>query len=409
MHKRMIHTHILSNGLQIIHRDAPSGVFHCGIVVNTGSRDEYPEEAGMAHFVEHMLFKGTGRRRAHHIAGRMESVGGELNAYTTKEETFFYATFLGEYFSRAVELLADMLFHSEFSPQLIDREREVILDEINSYQDAPSELIYDDFENLLFAGHDLGHYILGMPETLQQFSREQILLFHRRQYQPSQMLFFSTGRISFPKVVNLLEKYFSVSCPAVVVRNRVASPFRFQPRRELDHKNTSQNHVMMGVPAYSMHHPRRYALLLLNNLLGGDSLNSRLNAALRERRGLVYHVESNVTLYSDTGLFAVYFAGDPQQQERCIRLVRKEVNRLLENELTERQLMVAKRQWKGQLGIAAEQVENYTLAMAKRFLHTGGYRPLDEVFACIDSITAEELCAVAQDLFAAEPLILSYQ
>ena len=405
----MIYTHTLSNGLRIIHRNTPSEISHCGIAVNTGSRDEYPQEAGMAHFVEHMLFKGTQRRRAHHIAGRMESVGGELNAYTTKEETFYYATFLGEYFPRAVELLADMLFHSEFSPLLIDREREVILDEINSYQDDPAELIWDDFENMLFAGHDLGHYILGVPETLQRFDREQILHFMEREYQPSRMVFFSSGRIPFPKVVKQLERYFSIAPAIEEINTRIAPTFPCKPRKEMLHKNTSQSHVMMGVPALSMRHPQRHALLLLNNILGGGSLNSRLNASLREKHGLVYHVESNVTLYSDTGLFAVYFAGDPQQRERCIRLVKKEINRLLEKELTPLQLNLAKRQWKGQLGIAAEQNENYTLAMAKRFLHTGRYLSLKEMFDRIDAITAEELHDTARYLFDTDFFDLTYQ
>lgn len=404
----MIHTDTLLNGLRIIHRESPSEISHCGIVVNTGSRDEYPGEAGMAHFVEHMLFKGTHRRRAHQIAARMENVGGELNAYTTKEETFYYATFLGEYFPRAVELLADMLFHSEFSPVLIEREREVILDEINSYQDDPAELIWDDFENMLFAGHDLGHYILGEPETLNRFTRDQILSFMERQYQPSQMVFFSSGRTPFHKVKRHLEQHFSVTPSLVEERERRAPEIIPQPVKQQIEKNTAQSHVMIGFPVFSMHHPQRYALLLMNNILGGGSLNSRLNASLREKYGLVYHVESNVTLYSDTGLFAIYFAGDPQQRERCIRLVRKEINRILEKELTPFQLNLAKRQWKGQLGIAAEQNENYTLAMAKRYLHTGGYLSLDEMFSRIDAITAEELHVTARELFAGEHIELSY-
>ncbi len=404
----MIHTYTLANGLRIIHRDAPSEISHCGIVLNTGSRDEYPEEAGMAHFVEHMLFKGTHRRRAHHIASRMESVGGELNAYTTKEETFYYATFLGEYFPRAVELLADMLFHSQFSPLLIDREREVIIDEINSYRDAPSELIFDDFENMVFEGHELGHYILGVPETLNLFTRNQILRFLERQYQPSQMVFFSTGRIPFPKVVKQLEKYFSIVPPTVKVKKRVAPSSSHMPRKELLHKQTSQSHVMLGMPTLSMHHPQRHALLLLNNILGGDSLNSRLNASLREKHGLVYHVESNVTLYSDTGLFTIYFAGDPKQRERSIRLVRKEISRLLEKKLTPMQLNLAKRQWKGQLGIVAEQTENYTLAMARQFLHTGRKLSQEELFTHIDAITPDEIEATSHYLFDQELSELSY-
>ena len=404
----MIHTDTLSNGLRIIHREAPSEISHCGIVVNTGSRDEYPGEAGMAHFVEHMLFKGTHRRRAHQIAARMESVGGELNAYTSKEETFYYATFLGAYFPRAVELLADMLFHSECSPAMIEREREVILDEINSYRDDPAELIWDDFENMLYAGHDLGHYILGEPETLNRFTRDQVLGFMERQYQPSQMVFFSSGRTPFHKVMRQLERHFSVASSRDDAKVRRAPVEFARAVKQQMEKNTAQSHVMIGLPVFSMHHPQRHALLLLNNMLGGGSLNSRLNASLREKHGLVYHVESNVTLYSDTGLFVVYFAGDPQQRERCIRLVRKEINRLLEKELTPFQLNLAKRQWKGQLGIAAEQNENYTLAMAKRYLHTGRYISLKDMFDRIDAITTEELHVTARELFVAEPVELTY-
>jgi predicted Zn-dependent peptidase len=222
------------------------------------------------------------------------------------------------------------------------------------------------------------------------------------------MVFFSTGRIPFPKVVKLLERHFSVAPPTVEVNKRVAPSPSYLPRKERLHKNTSQSHVMLGMPALSMHHPQRYALLLLNNILGGDSLNSRLNASLREKHGLVYHVESNVTLYSDTGLFAIYFAGDPQQRERSIRLVRMEISRLLEKELTPMQLNLAKRQWKGQLGIAAEQIENYTLSMAKQFLHTGRNLSLEELFARIDAITAAEIQATSRNLFDKELYELSY-
>lgn len=404
----MIHTYTLTNGLRIIHSDAPTEISRCGIAVNCGSRDEYPDEAGMAHFVEHMLFKGTKKRKAHQIAARMESVGGDLNAYTTKEETFYYATFLGEYFSRAVELLADMLLHSTFEPQHIEREREVIIDEIHSYEDLPSEQIYDDFENLLFNEHELGHYILGDPATLKQFTHDKIQRFMQRQYQPTQMVFFSTGRTPFAKVVKWVERYFSVVPFMQEVKKRNIPSLPFRPRSEQVRKNTTQSHVMMGVPVFSMHHPQRYALFLLNNLFGGDSLNSRLNASLREKHGLVYQVDSSVTLYSDTGLFAVYFAVDPQQRERCIRLVGKEIGRLLEKELTARQLALAKRQWKGQLGIAAEQIENSTLAMAKRYLHTNSVLSLEELFAHVDTITTNEIYSVAHDLLGVDPLQLSY-
>ncbi|WP_294070373.1 M16 family metallopeptidase [Proteiniphilum sp. UBA1028] len=403
----MIHTHTLSNGLRIIHRPFPSGISYCGIVVNAGSRDEYPDEFGMAHFVEHMLFKGTERRKAHHIASRMENVGGELNAYTTKEETFFYATFLEEYFSRATELLGDILFHSVFSPGQIEREREVILDEINSYHDSPSELIYDDFENMLYKGHEMGHYILGEPEALHSFSRERILSFMQRQYQPSEMVFFSFGKTAFEKVIRQVEKYFCMTQEAIPQKRRTP-PGNFVPHREKVDKNTTQTHVMLGCSTFSMHHSQKYALFMLNNILGGDSLNSRLNASLREKHGLAYHVESNVTLYSDNGLFSVYFACDPKYRDKCIRLVGREIDKIKKTDLTPMQLALAKKQWKGQMGIAAESHENSALAMAKQYLHFNCYTPLEDLFSRIDALTSKQVKEVAEEIFAAKPFELIY-
>lgn len=275
-------SHTLSNGLRVIHRPFPSQISYCGFAVNAGTRDEYPDELGMAHFVEHMLFKGTQKRKAHHIANRMENVGGELNAYTTKEETFIYAAFLEEYFPRAVELLSDVIFHSEFQPMQIEREREVILDEINSYNDSPSELIYDDFENMLFAGHDIGHYILGAPSTLETFDTEKTRRFVERQYHPSRMVFFSFGKTPFEKVVRQAEKYFSFPANACTAKKRTP-PVIITPQTELLRKNTAQSHVMLGCRAFDMRHSLRYPLYLLHNILGGGSLNSRLNTSLREK------------------------------------------------------------------------------------------------------------------------------
>lgn len=403
----MVQTYRLSNGLRIIHRPSLSEISYCGIAVNTGTRDEYPDEFGMAHFVEHMLFKGTDKRKAHHIANRMENVGGDLNAYTTKEETFYYTTFLGEYFPRAVELLSDILFHSEFAPGQIAREREVILDEINAYHDIPSELIFDDFENMVFSRHDIGHYILGEPESLLSFNSDSIRRFVRRQYQPSEMVFFSTGKTSFEKVVYQMEKYFSFSPEPSTVKVRVA-PGRFTPWTEKLKKNTSQSHVMLGYSTFGLHHPQKYALYMINNILGGGSMNSRLNVSLREKHGLVYNVESSITFYTDTGLFAVYFASDPKQKEKCIRLIRKEIKRLKEEELTPMQLSLAKRQWKGQMGIAMENSETRALSMAKNYLHFDRYTSLNEIFTRIDAVTSVQVKEVANEIFSSSPFELSY-
>ena len=403
-----IYTHTLENGLRVIHRQFPSEISYCGIAVNTGSRDEYDHEWGMAHFVEHMLFKGTKKRRAHHISNRMENVGGDLNAFTTKEETFIYSTFLKEYFPRAVELLGDIIFNSEFPQIQINREREVVLDEIDSYDDNPSELIYDDFENLMFSGHDIGHYILGEPHTLNSFNSDNVNSFVKRQYQTSKMVFFSFGKTPFSKVLKLTEKYFNIKQEPVEAKNRVA-PIITTPVTRIIDKNTTQTHVVLGWNKYNMYHPDRYVVYLLNSILGGGSLNSRLSRSLREKNGLVYNIESNITLYSDTGFYSIYFACDPKNKDKCLRLIKKELKSIMEKALTPMQLTVAKRQWKGQLGISAEMNENNALNMAKNYLHHKRFIDLEEVFSKVDAISAEQIKSVANELFSSEPFELIYK
>ncbi len=403
-----IYTHTLENGLRVIHRQFPSEISYCGVAINTGTRDEYSHEWGMAHFVEHMLFKGTKRRKAHHISNRMENVGGDLNAFTTKEETFIYSTFLKEYFPRAVELLGDIIFNSEFPQIQINREREVVLDEIDSYDDNPSELIYDDFENLMFSEHDIGHYILGEPHTLNSFNSDNVNSFVKRQYQTSKMVFFSFGKTPFSKVLKLTEKYFNIKQEPVEAKNRVA-PLITTPVSRIIEKNTTQTHVVLGWNKYNMYHPDRYVVYLLNSILGGGSLNSRLSRSLREKNGLVYNIESNTSLYSDTGFYSIYFARDPKNRDKCIRLIKKELKGIMEKELTPMQLTVAKRQWKGQLGISAEMNENNALSMAKNYLHHKRFIDLEEVFSKVDTISAEQIKSVANELFSSEPFELIYK
>jgi len=403
-----VETDTLPNGLRVIHRWFPSEISYCGLAINTGSRDEYREEFGMAHFVEHMLFKGTKKRRAHHIANRMESVGGELNAYTTKEETFIYSTFLKEYFSRAVELLSDLVLRSEFPSHQIERERDVVLDEIASYRDFPSEQIYDDFENLVFKDHEMGHYILGEPDTLAGFTTDSLKRFTRRQYQPSEMVFFSFGKISFSQVMRQVEKLLSFPAPEGIPVKEREKPGILLPRELEIPKNTNQAHVMLGWSTFDMHHPDKYTLYLINNILGGGSLNSRFSTSLREKNGLVYHVESSIAFYTDTGLFTVYFACDPKYKERCIRLIGKEIDKIKKKKLTPLQLSKAKRQWKGHVGIAAESNENSCLNMAKKYLHQNRDIPLSEVFSRIDQISSEKINEVANDIFSTSRFQLSY-
>lgn len=381
----------LSNGLRIIHLPFPSEISYCGIAVNTGSRDEYEHEHGMAHYIEHLLFKGTNKRRAHHIINRMENVGGELNAYTTKEETFIYSTFLGEYFERAMELISDVVFNSNFPEKQIDKEREVILDEINSYIDSPAELIYDDFENLIFKNSDLGHYILGTPEILESFNRENVLEFYNRQYRPDNMVLFSFGKTPFSKVLNWSEKYFNVTpAPGKSIKKREQTITAVPETLKLT-KGTAQTHVVLGTYAHNMFHEDRLTLALLNNILGSGVINSRLNNSLREKNGLVYHVESVFSSYTDIGLLSVYFACDKKNLDRCRKLIEKEFQKLCEIPLSSAQLATAKRQYKGQMGIAFEYNENVALRMARSFLHYGRYFTLEEIFNQLDLITSEDI------------------
>lgn len=402
-------SHILPNGLRIVHLPSASPVSYCGFAVNAGTRDEEMDEFGLAHFVEHMIFKGTEKRKSWHILNRMENVGGELNAYTTKEETFVYSIFMEEHFRRAFELLSDLVFHSQFPEQEIEKEVDVILDEINSYEDSPSELIFDEFENLLFDGHALGHNILGDEQSLLGFGSESGKSFMRRFYAPENMVFFSMVRIPFKKIVQMAESTLSDIAFPMAARNRTA-PGELLPVSRQIHKDTHQAHVLIGGRAYSMHDEKRLPLFLLNNLLGGPGMNNRLNVSLREKNGLVYNVESNVTSYTDTGLASIYFGTDPKNKEKAIRLVYKELAKLREVKLTATQLAAAKKQVIGQLGVSGDNREGLFLGLGKSFLHYNRYDTLPEVFAKVEKLTAGEIREVANEIFAPERLFsLIYQ
>ena len=395
--------YILPNGMRIIHEPSASKVAYCGFAVDAGTRDELENEQGMAHFVEHLIFKGTAKRKAWHILNRMENVGGDLNAYTNKEETVIYSAFLTEHFGRAFELLVDIVFHSTFPQREIEKETEVIIDEIQSYEDNPSELIFDDFEDLIFRGHPLGRNILGNPGQLKLFRSEDAAAFTSRFYHPGNMVFFVLGNLDFRQVVRWAEKLLA-DLPAVAVDNRRTPPPLYVPEHLVVHKDTHQAHVMIGARAYSARDPRHLSLYLLNNILGGPGMNSRLNLSLREKHGLVYTVESIMTTYTDTGLWSVYFGCDPHDVTRCRRLVLKELRRLAEAPLAPHALEAAKRQIKGQIGISYDNFENVALAMGKTFLHYDRARDLNRLYQKIDGLTAEDLHAVAQELFRPENL-----
>ena len=402
-------TYTLSNGLRIIHKPDNTAVTYCGLVINTGSRDELENEQGMAHFIEHMLFKGTEKRRSGHIINRLENVGGELNAYTSKEETVVYAIVLNEYFDRAMELVFDIAFHSTFPQKEIEKEVVIIIDEIQSYNDSPSELIFDDFEEMIFAHHPIGHNILGKPELLEQYTTSDAVSFVQKHYKPEEMVFFVLGDLNFNQLIRLGEKYLKTenSIKDPILRT---SPTSYQPvRKEID-KNTHQVHFMMGNRCYDLYHPDRLGMYLLNNILGGPGMNSLLNLSLREKHGLVYNVESNYQPFTDTGMWSVYFGCDTENAARCEQLVLAELQKLCDQPLSENALKKYKLQLMGQMAISSEQKENFALSLGKSYMRYGKIEDMETVKKRIEAITAEKLQAIAVEMFDPKDLsVLIYR
>ena len=473
-------TYTLDNGLRIIHLPSDSQVVYCGYQINAGTRNEEPGEEGLAHFCEHVTFKGTERRKAWHILNCLESVGGDLNAYTNKEGTVYYSAILKEHIARAVDLLSDIVFHSVYPQAEIDKEVEVICDEIESYNDSPAELIYDEFENILFKGSPLGHNILGTAEQVRAFKTEDALRFTRKLYRPDNAIFFAYGDIDFKKLVKLIQKALGecpkgreLACSAdcksaetpteeriaektpteeriaektpteeriaekTPTEERIAektptkeriteeTPTGETPTEEMEagdanhkvqsskfnvqskvagqtivmQKNTHQAHVMIGTQAYDVNDDRRMPLYLLNNMLGGPGMNAKLNLALREHNGLVYTVESTMVAYGDTGTWSIYFGCDEHDVKRCLRLVRKELDKFMQKPLSDAQLKAAKKQIKGQIGVACDNRENFALDFGKSFLHYGWEKNVDRLYEQVDEITATQIQAVAQELF----------
>ena len=427
-------TYTLDNGLRIIHLPSDSQVVYCGYQINAGTRNEEPGEEGLAHFCEHVTFKGTERRKAWHILNCLESVGGDLNAYTNKEGTVYYSAILKEHIARAVDLLSDIVFHSVYPQAEIDKEVEVICDEIESYNDSPAELIYDEFENILFKGSPLGHNILGTAEQVRAFKTEDALRFTKKLYRPDNAIFFAYGDIDFKKLVKLLqraladdksvgklaeEKLPQISQITQISRdeNSIAEeksvssvksvgPKNYPSVRDeiagqtiVMQKNTHQAHVMIGTRAYDVNDDRRMPLYLLNNMLGGPGMNAKLNLALREHNGLVYTVESTMVAYGDTGIWSIYFGCDEHDVKRCLRLVRKELDKFMQKPLSDAQLKAAKKQIKGQIGVACDNRENFALDFGKSFLHYGWEKNVDRLYEQVDAITATQIQAVAQELF----------
>jgi predicted Zn-dependent peptidase len=396
-------TYTLPNGIRLIHQYVDSPVAHCGVIFNTGSRDEKPEEQGMAHFIEHTIFKGTRKRKAYHILSRLEDVGGELNAYTTKEETALYASFLNEYYNRTIELFSDILIDSTFPEKELKKEKEVIIEEINSYNDSPSELIFDEFEDLVYDGHPIGRNILGTPENIKRFNRNDVKRFIRENYNTDEMVICSVGKTTPKKLQKLVERHFS-HVPENPRKHNRTKFIGYKPETRLIHKDTFQAHCIVGNEAYDSKHPQRVAMILLNNILGGQSMNSRLNLSLRERNGMAYNVESSYTAYTDTGILNIYFGTDKENLDRAITLVYREIKKLQSQEMGSLQLIKAKKQLVGQLAMAQENREDLMLTLGKSFLLYNHVDSLEKVNAKIEKVTASELMAIANEVLDKEKL-----
>ena len=403
-------TYTLDNGLRIIHLPSDSKVVYCGYQINAGTRNEEPGEEGLAHFCEHVTFKGTERRKAWHILNCLESVGGDLNAYTNKEGTVYYSAILKEHIARAVDLLSDIVFHSVYPQAEIDKEVEVICDEIESYNDSPAELIYDEFENILFKGSPLGHNILGTTEQVRSFTTEDALRFTRKLYRPDNAIFFAYGDIDFKKLVKLIGRALADDDSGKLAAEKLPKNYpsvgeEIAGQTIVMQKNTHQAHVMIGTRAYDVNDDRRMPLYLLNNILGGPGMNAKLNLALREHNGLVYTVESTMVAYGDTGTWSIYFGCDEHDIKRCLRLVRKELDRMMEKPLSDSQLKAAKKQIKGQIGVACDNRENFALDFGKSFLHYGWEKNVDCLYEQVEAITSQQIQDVARELFDKDRLI----
>ena len=393
-----LYTYQLPNGIRGIHRAVRSDVAYCALIINAGTRDELADEFGLAHFTEHALFKGTEHRRAYHINCRLENLGGELNAYTTKEETTIHATVLKRDIAKAAELISDIAFHSTFPEKELAREREVVADEINSYKDSPADMIYDTFEDMIFEGSQLGHNILGRKAALKNYTTERIHRFVNRTHTTDQMVFASVGNISERRIREIAERYFA-TVPASTRNFKRIVPAPIAQFEKNISKHLHQAHCIIGGRAYSLNDERRLPLALLINTLGGPCANSLLNIAVRERNGLTYNIEANYTPYTDTGAASIYFSSDRDKIDRCRELVAEQIEELCKNSLSARQLAIAKKQYMGQVAIAMESREAYMLGTGKSYLIYNEVEPIEKVYARVEAITREQIADITNEIF----------
>ena len=403
-----IYYHTLPNGLRLVHLMTRNQVAWCGLAINAGSRDELDGHFGLAHFVEHTIFKGTKHRRAWHILNRMERVGGELNAYTTKEGTMLYSVFPEQHLSRAIDLLADLVQWSVFPQEELDRERDVVLEEAASYRDTPSDAVYDDFEDLLFTGSELGHNILGRKEDLERLTSDDCMRYLKTLYVPSNMAFFTVGPERPERVFSLAEKHFGPMSHTLAPRHREC-PQETEPFKQVISIGTHQAHTIVGARVPDMSHPLRYALMLLNNILGGPGMNSLLNVELRERRGYVYTVESTLSMLSDCGWMEIYLGCDPDDVRSSLRVIERITSRLSQDLLPERRLDAYKKQYCGQLVVAADSTEFMAMRAGRGLLYHGKVTTIDETIDHIQAVTPYEIAQAATFLHSSRLSSLTFQ
>lgn len=392
-----------SNGIRLVHRKVDSLIGHIAIMVNAGTRDELPGEEGIAHFIEHVIFKGTTTRKVHQVLGRLENIGADLNAYTTKEETCIYASFLTEHYARAIELFNDIIFNSTFPEKELEKEKGVVLDEINAYKDSPAELIFEDFEARLFPGHPLGRPVLGNATGLRRINRSKIKQFIQQNYTTDQMVISSVGNLAFEKLIKLVERFFG-SHPANLQRNERKPVSAFGQFETILKKRVFQTHCIIGNTAYGYMHKNRTAMALLTNILGGPAMNSRLSMLLRERNGLSYNIESSYAPYLETGSFMIYLGTDNNVLEKSISLVMKELKRFVDVPLGVMQFHIARQQFIGQLAISFDSNLNDVLSMAKNMMVSNRVDTHQELISKINTITAAQIQEVAAEVFVPEKM-----
>jgi predicted Zn-dependent peptidase len=395
--------HTLPNGIRILHVPSASAISHACIIINTGSRDEPENKAGLAHFIEHLIFKRTEKRSTNQILNRLESVGADLNAYTTKEYTCVHASFLNPYLDRTLELFNDIIFHSTFPEEEMDKEKSVILDEIASYLDQPEEAINDDFEDMLFAGHPLGNNILGTTESVQNFTREDVINFRKANYRTNEIVVAVLGDYTLNNVANKGTKYFADVEENTPLLQRLKPAIQQQANTTI-YKPISQVHCIIGTQAYSTYQSQKVPLMLLNNYFGGNGMSSVLNLQIREKYGIAYTIESNFSPLSDTGIFSIYFGTDKEKQTKALSLIFKEIKKLRENPLNELQLQKAKNKFIGQIALGEENRIGLIISMAKSLIDHHKIDSLERVFEKINQVTTSEMADVANEVLDIEQL-----